>query len=96
MTKKGSSATDLDQTRFCNDESFCDNDKNYHVAVTDDGDANGWTTTAHGPSYVPNSETIREFVPASTTFETASYNTLHGPFGRGMGSIGHGADNMWV
>ena len=100
MTKKGSSATDLDQTRFCNDESFCDNDKNYHVAVTDDGDANGWTTTAHGPSYVPNSETIREFVPASTTFETASYNTLHGPFGRGKGSIGHGclhcADNMWV
>ena len=48
MVKRGVGAADVDQTRFCNDETFCDNDDSYHIAVRDDGDINGWGTTAHG------------------------------------------------
>ena len=94
MTKKGQSVGDEDQTRFCNDESFCDNDDNYRVVVNDDGDVNGWATTAHGAasSTATNRWQVDEYVPASTTFKTESHGTLHGPFGRGLAS----AANMWV
>ena len=35
-------ASDQTTLQFCNDESFCDQEVDYQVALEDEGDANGW------------------------------------------------------
>ena len=58
--------------QFCNDESFCDQEVDYQVALEDEGDANGWfSNNAKGHPRIAFPELV-------TT--TSGFGVIHGPF----------------